>query len=452
MNNYINEICELEEHSGIYDIKINDIPIWRLVYRRFRDRYLFEKFGIVPMSSNRRISILNLLKSALLSFFQLLKILILNKSYSNLIFGFPRLEKINGIYIDKLCDPLINYSCINKSFIYFERGRSGYHFKPRYINSIVWTEFLDFSSSIISSIIFPIIYVQHRNSFDNLFDRANRILRMSICNRIFVIKEYSKFIYLRKVYMIILKRLRVKNVLSVTIHNKPALISACKYLKVKCIEIQHGITEGETAMYSGKMIPSLSPDYFFAFGKNWINDYFNIPKERIINVGYAFKCIVKSFESKYCNDSYLIISSPEISEEILNITLLLKDKFPQIHFVIRLHPMDRLNSKIDQIRGKYGIEIDDNTINSNISILKYAGVLGENSTVLYESISLGKKTAKFHFNGLNDNIDINHEVSRGFFILNSVEDFSNFISYNVIISNDEYYSDFKPVLIENLLK
>jgi len=60
----------------------------------------------------------------------------------------------------------------------------------------------------------------------------------------------------------------------------------------------------------------------------------------------------------------------------------------------------------------------------------FTNVIGENSTVLYEAVSMGKKVARLALGGLHPKF-INPEDYDSFFIIRKFEDFSKFIESNM---------------------
>ena len=86
-----------------------------------------------------------------------------------------------------------------------------------------------------------------------------------------------------------------------------------------------------------------------------------------------------------------------------------------------------------------------------IAILPYNFVIGENSSVLYESLSLGKKVGRINCNGLNA-IAYDAANSDGFYYINDIEDFSHFMDATVINTGKlQIYSDFNSNLFNSLI-
>lgn len=448
----LKKICQEEEAKKLYDIIISDTPIWRIIYRQYRDQYIYENTGVAPLNSHPKFAIKQLLWSSIKSLFQIFKILLKKPHYKNIIFGFPRMERFDGLYLDKFCDPLIEYSSLRESYLYFERGRSGYHYNPRYLQFGIWTEGVDNLSIIIGYLVFPIIYLSNRKKYNVLFKKMSEIFSITRKDKYNILKKISFYFIQREIYKTLIKTVKARNVFSVTLMGRPSLLSACLQTGVKCYELQHGITENETVMYSGKYLPNFSPDAFLAFGQTSVNSFFNVPKSKIINIGLAYKALLIRHNHNQQPKGYLFISDPEVTEEIVKSALLVKTRYPELKIAIRFHPLEKPNKmQMDLLKDKQ-IEIDDNTINSNIALLKYEGIVGEQSTVLYESVSLGKKTGKLHFNSLNKGLREDSEREKGFFIINNLEDFKVFADSHTLLPHPEYYSDFKLNEFEKIIK
>lgn len=447
----IKKVCKEEIDNKLYEIVISEIPVWRVVYRRFRDNYILLHTSVPPLNNHPQFNFKSILLSSIFSLYQITKILIKGKKYRNIVLGFPRLEIINGKYIDKFCDPVIKRTSLKDSYLYFERGRSGIHRSPREIDNIVWVEAIDNLSLIMGYIIAPFVYLLNHNAFKELYNRSNKIFELSRKDKFFIVYQFSHTLIKRKIYKIIFKRLNVKNVLSVTLMNRPWLLSACLQNNIRCMEIQHGFTENENVMYSGQYIETFSPDYFLAFGETSINPYFNVPVDKIINIGFAFKEYITEVKNKG-QRGFLFISDPEITPKIIKTICQLKEAYPAYDFWIRFHPMEKPSIHQIKLLTDSGIKIDDNTINSNLAILNYNGIIGENSSVLYESICFGIKTAKLHLNTLNEGVDMKRESENGFYIINQITDFDNFINRTDSICLKKYYSTFSPSSLNNILK
>ena len=257
----------------------------------------------------------------------------------------------------------------------------------------------------------------------------------------------------RRYILLFLKKLNIRSILGVSRVTFIPQSLAAKQLKIKVIEIQHGITQGLTNLYSGYNNLVVDPDFFCTFGNFCPSTVFGIDQSKVINVGWAFKDYIKrSSQSIQKSDAVLVISEPEISEKLLNFIVALSRKFPDVYFHIRRHPQELFNALQLKILKENSHIIDVSSKQcSQIAILPYNFVIGENSSVLYESLSLGKKVGRINCNGLNA-IGYDATNSDGFYYINDIEDFSHFMDAAVINTGKlQIYSDFNSNLFNSLI-
>lgn len=455
MNDYIlniNYICNREEELDIYQERIHNIPIWRCVYRKYRDRYIEDKCGVPPMKNHSVLSIMKMIHSTLRGFRDFIKYTLLAQSIDNIVYGFPRLESVDGIYIDKFCDFLIKNTDISQSYLYMERGRSGRHFTERPLRNIFWLEFIDNIALLGSRILGPIIYRTHKSTFDRLFFKASKLCRFDKKDKKFVINRFANDIIRYRLSKILLKRIKAKRIFATTLHANAYLIATAKVLNIPCYEIQHGITEGPTPMYSGTYIEDFSPTAFLAFGQTSMIPVFNVPINKMINIGFAYKDYLKSKNINIHSDTYLIVSDPEITSQIIDVACELKKTYSFLEFHIRFHPLEKPTKQHINRLLQSRIKVATNETNSTLASMAYAGIIGEKSSVLYECVSMGKKTGKLFFGGMNVGINPEEEEKKGFYILTTIEGFTSFHEKRIDMKNiPEYYSEFERNAVNALL-
>lgn len=180
-------------------------------------------------------------------------------------------------------------------------------------------------------------------------------------------------------------------------------IFAAHQLGLKVYELQHGVTMGPTVLYSGFFNPVIDPDYFLTFGAMWKGELFAMPVDRTINIGFAYKNYIQSLNVKISKgiESVLVISSPAITEEIVTIVEKLAILYPMNKFYFRTHPQENLSvSQKERLTLCFKCFLFGKSIESNIEILSYEHVIGTNSSVLFEALSLGKNVGRLAFGGL----------------------------------------------------
>src|SRR5690606_14606278 len=100
-------------------------------------------------------------------------------------------------------------------------------------------------------------------------------------------KQCAIFFISSQLYSFLLWRLRPKNIFIVNRVVFRFVIHAGRKIGARIFELQHGITQTDTSLYAGPYNEGVDPDLFLVFGKAWVNDFYAIPKEKIINLGWA---------------------------------------------------------------------------------------------------------------------------------------------------------------------
>lgn len=450
----LNELFEKEKTIRIYDERIWGIPLWSCIKRKYRSKYLFIHAEVPPMSNHFKPNLWSLMKSFVISFWHVLKLFICSEKKPNLFLGFMRLEQMNGLCMDKFIEPIILLSAIKDKYVYFERGRSGIHASPRSIKNIVWTEFIDNFCAFLSCCLFPFFVIFNWKTYGSLINKINHLFPISLKERFYVYYTTTRFLLKACFLCLIIKRLGVKRLFVPVAVIHYQYIAACKLLKIPCYEIQHGITVGQTSTYSGEYVPEAYPDYFLAFGKSSLKDsLFGLPLGRMINIGCAFKSFLKERNITVLKNTYLLLSEPEISQKMVDTILELAGMYPKYIFHLRLHPLEKLNQHQKEVLSKLSnIVLVDNVINSTITCMAYEGVVAENTTVLYEAVSVGVKAARLQYNGLHT-LHFENEPQGMFFYMKKAEDFGTFANEfsTSKIDMSFFYSEFDIKVFNKIL-
>lgn len=428
MENFVlNELFKKETEINIYEERIWGLPLWSFIKRKYRNKYIWINDNVPPMSNHPNFNLWPLIYSFVLSFCHILKLFFCSKKKSSLFFGFQRMEKVDDIYMDKLVDPIIDLTKIKNDYVYLERGRSGIHYLPRYIKNIVWTEFIDNSCFFLACFFFPFFYLFNFNTYGKLIGKIKKLLSLSMTDRLYICYMTTSFLLKTLFICLIIKRLGVKRVFApIAVIHYP-YIAACKLLKTPCYEIQHGITVGKTSTYLGEYIPECYPDYFLAFGRSSVKDrLFVLPVEKIINIGCGFKSFLKGRNITILKDTYLLLSEPEISQKMVDTIIELAKMYPKYNFHLRLHPQEKLNQYQQELLNRLtNAQLVETVENSTIACMAYEGIIAENTTVLYEAVSVGVKAARLQYNGFHT-LHFENEPQNLFFYMKKPEDFNMF--------------------------
>jgi hypothetical protein len=428
----IKQITQLESALGVYDIRIHGFSFWRIVRAPLLDRYMKSNHGQNPRDTSKKtVYPFKFFVSYLASFMAYLSLLFTKKRHVKyIVYAFPRLQKIDGRYIDKFTDPLIASSNLKDNCIIFQRPLAGLHKKPRYNqNKIVTTDFVDFSAGFAGLVLLPFILLIYGHKLYKLYLKAKQDFGLTI-------KDYIKFNYRLGAFLFsyafnkhLLKLLKPRKVLLVNRGVNYAVIHACKKLQIDVCELQHGITHSYTILYSGKYDNKLDPDYLYSFGAYWKGKQFGLPHKKIINIGWAFENFLKEITPK-CNrpeDVILVISEPIISDNIIRAVGKLAKQFSHITFDLRLHPQECFSAlHAETIKTQTNIKLVDNTTESSVAVMAYKRVIGVNSSVLYEALGLNKAVGCINFEGCNAAVAFKniHEI---FTIISCTEDLQDFL-------------------------
>lgn len=442
----VKRIVELEEELGLYQYKVYGVPLWDIIRGKYRNNYVIKCLGMTQASYQKKHSIFIFLKSFLLSFWQGLKLFLLSGPKETIFYGFPRLERINGYYIDKFVEPLITETNIKESYLYLEAGKGGVHKTPRQIDNVVWVESINIISWLVGVVYSPLYFLLNYRALSQLNSKVQSTFFSSWKDYLYLVLFTSQFFVKTILIYLLFKRVKAKRIIAPTMsieHVVPA-----RWCKMKSYELQHGITTDLTTTYSGVFSPESHADLFLSFGESSMNPYFGFPIEKMYNIGYAFKQYLNNSPIKqFSSNTFLVLSDPEISDKIVSTLELFSNMYPDFVFHMRLHPLEELTSNQKERLTKAHVEIADNTVNSMLAIMSYYAVIGVNTTVLYEAISLGVKAAYISFNGLNPDDYPNPLQKEFFFRLGSCEDLKRFQKEYQLSSEQRnyFFSDFNPI-------
>lgn len=452
----LNDICNKERSLGFSDDTIWGIPIWRLVHVQYRNYFMSVIAGIPAMSNHPQFRLGKIITASWKSLIKLITICLRCKHVSNLFFGFPRLEKFNDKYIDKFIDPLIVQSNIGNDYLYLERGRSGEHKSPRYIaDNILWTEFIDCTVYVLSVLFAPLWWMCHIQKYTSIINKLSHIVNLNFKQKVqFVLittRRYCKVAFL----YILFRNLKAKRLFMPVALIHCTYLFAAKKAGIKVYEIQHGITVNNTTTYSGEYNKNWYPDLFLAFGMSSMKDYlFGVPESKMLNIGCAFKSLLTNSNRQCLSKTYLFLSDPEITDVMVVTFVDLANRYPHYQFHYRPHPHEKLNDDqkaiIDRTSNTKIVECLEN---STVTCMNYEGVIAENTTVLYEAISVGVKAARLQYNGLTT-IHFSDEIEGLFYYMQKPDDFEYFAETFVLndFNKEFYYSSFNSKQFNALLK
>lgn len=451
----IKEISRNEISTGLYNIYIDGIPIYNYVRRPLCERFL--KLNGHPIAQRAaQTSCWEKRKSQLISFFQILWLIISNKKYHNFIFSFHRIEKVNDLYVEKFTDPLIDFSNIGESYIIFEQGRNGNHRKPRIHNKkVIYTDAIDMICIDYSKRKYGQYFKKHNKEFGLLFESIEKTFPDIIYDKEFIKKTVLRRTLETKIYKYLFEKLNINAFFAPSRNNFLPIIPAAKHCNITIYELQHGITYGESVTYSGYRDPMFTPDYFLAFGNMSKTDKYGIDVEKIKVIGFAFNDylrLINKNDSTISSSDVLLVSDPNISDKMISVCLILAEANPSIHFYYRAHPAEFLTEvQKKKLLTLQNIHLDDNTVNLLVVLQRFTHVLGENSTAIYEALSMGKKVGKLYMEGLTPK-DIDKDDPDYFWRIEDAGSFKEFINASPEAKKQrKIYSKFDRKFFEDLM-
>lgn len=446
---FIKEICQKEIECRCYDAKIDGVAIYSLERDDFRLSIL-EKKGAVVMDNHKKVDRVAVAKSALQSIWQITKLLIFKRKYSTVFFPFARVDKINGLYIDKFTDPVIDI--IDKfcdDYILLDHGRAGVHAKPRlHQEKLLYIDFLHIWAEIKGRLFYKKFVKENQEAFDQLRISLSEAFGEDVYNQQTEKKIAVAFYYLR-LLVGLYKHIKPQRVIQPMRISAPLV--AAHLLGIKCYEFQHGVTYAESSLYSGFQDEMVVPDYFLAFGENKPIDVYGIKEERIVNIGWALWQYLEKATSvkKYGKDDVLVVSDPEITDYVISAVTKLAAAFPNSHFYVRPHPHEELGKQhLEIMNSQPNVHLQDKSINIMEVMMGFENIVGENSTVLYEALSMNKKVGKLFFEGLHPKY-LEEADRESFWEIRSVDDMNAFIiGDNANKKPKSVYSPFNKELFE----
>ena len=455
--------CELEINAGLYDCKINNITIFNYLKRFYRRSKLNQLLN--PNSDYGKLTKLSFWehfkmlfcynKNERKSFRQLIGLFFSKKKYDNFIFSFVRKDLVNGVFMDKFTDPLIDNSNIKQSYIIFERNFQGIHHTPRYHSeSIIYDDIL-WKIAKIRAYFFALFFrIKHKKELKKINEKLDQyypeIYHTKVFTSYFIHFNYLLTIFYKKIF----KKLSVKRLIAPSRADFLQLIPAAKLNDIEVIELQHGITYGESMTYSGFRDFLFTPDRFLSFGKLTPSNVYGIGEDKIQEIGWAFAKFLKTLTPKEpSTNDVLVISSPTITSSIIKTISQLANDNPQVYFHLRPHPSERLSQEQELIiKNSPNILLNDNKQNFLVTLMSFQHVIGENSTALYEALSLGKKVGVLHMNGLVPRY-LQEEDKRYFWEIHNDSTFKLFLSEHKDSKPSlSIYSKFDEGIVNNIIK
>jgi hypothetical protein len=389
--NGIKRFDDLVKNSNLENKKIFGIKVYPLIRRNITSKYLYESKSI-SSSNHKEIKLRDfyLLSIGILSSFMSLLKIIGMKNKKFLFLGFSRRVIEDNKAVDKFHDPLIN-TLNHDDCLMFERPFKLAHNTNRITKcDLVDIDFIIYLSILFSVILSPAFMFLYRKDIY----RVKQSLHFSFGKKMLSSFELSSTILrfqLEKLFFdLIFKKLKItKLVLTSRWLHYPAIFSA-RNNGIETIELQHGSILNNNLFYRSFDEGNFYVDHMFTFSEYWNDRDWNV--EKVTDIGSGFSNLVDTHKNLGTDKKILIISQPEMQNQLIYDLSLLADANKNMDFYIKLHPQD-----LDGFQRRYAallkfnniVFLDSTLLDLKILLLKFPLVLGYNSTVLFEAYHLG---------------------------------------------------------------
>lgn len=426
-----------ENEAGLYDYKVNEITIYRLLRRTIIENKICS-MGKAVMKRKQGINKKESIKNTLLSTWQILKLSVLKHTASTVFVAFPRVDKVGDYYLDKFVDPLVTlcFDTSHSDFVILDQGRGGFHAHPRLNKKhCIQTDCVVVFSRLYARIFCGYFYKSHQECLDSFFksvcsvfdlDANNKNVRKEIVFSLYVLLVQINF------YKWLFIHLKCKRVIGPSRNFIRRFIVAAHLAGAKSYELQHGIVDGIRIDNSGFQPKECTPDNYLAFGEDGL-EHHAIEIEKVVNIGWAFGDYISTVKGfvQYKREDVLVISDPLITDMIIDATLFLAKGNPQSHFYVRPHPHEEISEQQNKrLKTLPNVHWQDKRINIAIVMRGFTHVVGENSTVVYEALAAGKKVGRLCLGGLKPR-NIKDDDCDCFWEIKDQESFIRFIREDV---------------------
>jgi len=438
----LNRLINLEKELDVNRIQVKGIPLWRIVRYSTRLHYLSCVSGYVASTGSAQT--VGKKKIKFISGFWRY----IGRDNLNVFFPFNRLVDKGNCLLDKFVDPVIEESELYKQHcVIVDSPNYRGSFNRIHKDICVQQENRTIYSQFLKQFFKLFVKLRYNKEIDKLFQIVKDPFLLNEGNKNSYYQSLSLFLAGYSYYLMWFRILKPRRVFVVLREGYFPVIAACKKLGIPVAEFQHGITLDKTVSYTGDYDERIDPDYFLTFGKFWKEKQFGMTSNRIFCIGWAYgKYLSKGVEKESFKrtNEILVISSPEISDSILDTLIVLSKVEGAYSFHIRLHPCESYNDKQKQkLQSIPNAQVVDNKTDSALVLPTYKYVVGENSSVIYEALSVGCKVGMLNLCGLKPAIDL-PGIKENFFVINDAKDFERFLTEESTeaTTKAEFYSEF----------
>ncbi|WP_280537347.1 hypothetical protein [Halopenitus sp. POP-27] len=402
--NSLSEFKKFEKNNNVFDLKVDQIPIWERMRKGIFDEIRFESTTRNQNTSGGSIKDIKRIYMMIRNIF--LKNPYLSKNYEILVYGTGRRQlESNNKWWDIYFDPL--YESGLNNYIHLEPPQNASHYSPIQTDLLKYNDLIIYLSYVLMKLGLkkPSISDDVQEELVAIEKRLNHKFNVKIDLCAIVHRE----LHLRKIrygfYKRLMNRIEPEILLIECSYGKETLIEVSKSLDIPVIELQHGTIHNHNLGYSYEnSSKEMFPDYLFVWGefwKRWAD--IPLPDERIIPTGYPyFDQKKRKLESGDSREKIIFISQETIGIELSKLALSMeKDTDIEHDIIYKLHPKEYsgwmskypelLESDIDVV-GDSGSSIYELFSKSDIQVGVY-------STALFEGIAFDLETYIYKISG-----------------------------------------------------
>ena len=200
----LKELSAKEIEEGCYDVKIDGISPYSIVREELRNIY-FKKEGYQYQVLRGTVNKKKAIVTIFISLFHIIKLFVKNSKQSIVFLSSIRLERINGLYLDKFVDPIIDEASIT-NYIILENGRGGSHRKHRaHQKNTYYIDLLVILAKIEAKIRRPFITKKYMRELSCLYEVILKVYGEEIIKKKdlfnYIIFKYIQIRYYIYIYM-----------------------------------------------------------------------------------------------------------------------------------------------------------------------------------------------------------------------------------------------------------
>lgn len=393
-DNFVKDFYEIEEKYDLFNIKENDVYIWKIIRFYVFFKLLSKKQGVEAIhlnnNENKKIKLLSVLINAIL------KNPVLKKRKEILVIDHPRKVKFNNLEID----PYTYYFLKDLSKDQYELLERRYvgKYKKSVCSTNSTMDFFSILNRINKKFKRVSLTEELSNTLDNLEKELYQKFHTDINLKKLAYEKLSEFISLRQIFGYYLKMKKPKELYVVVSYNLEPYVAAAQDNGIRVIEFQHGVMGPFHVGYHFPFNDDIPyfPDEIKMFGEFW-NQITDLPSKTIKTfVGFPhleeqIKPYQDRLDCKYQN-KIVIISQGTIGEKLSNLIFELAKIIPEYEIIYKLHPGEfgrwrKEYKKLVELEKMSNVQIVENEVPLYDLFAQSQFVIGVNSTAIFEAIA-----------------------------------------------------------------